>query len=184
MKLILLRHDERDLSNPLFFTPLTDNGMRHRYDLVEPLKKQNIDVIYASPYLRTMETIYPTAKELGKKVNVEYGIGEYIHNPKFDTTNWYHEVEELYGKHPYLRDIVNMEYRSKVRKSDFHILENENDVEKRIGKFMNEMMKEHKNDTVLLVTHGGIINKIKDMYVTRTKMNADFPMGHFEIYYV
>ena len=42
--------------------------------------------------------------------------------------------------------------------------------------------KENTNYSILLVSHKGIINKIKNMYFTKTDMDDEFPMGHFEIY--
>jgi broad specificity phosphatase PhoE len=182
MKLILLRHEERDLSNPLFFTPLTYRGMERRYQLVNSLIYQNIDEIYVSPFLRTVQTVMPLADELGKKLKIEYGLYEYIHNLKFNDRNWYYPVKELIERHPELDTYVDWGYDSKVEKSDFQILEDERSLERRIRKFMKTL--EGKDGTILLVTHMGVINKIKDMYVSRTRMNDYFGMGHFEVYYI
>ena len=182
MKLILLRHEDRNLLNPLFFTPLTDLGMTRRYQLVEPLSMENIDVIYSSPFLRTLETIYPTAKFLKKKVNVEYGLYEYVHNPLFTFTDWYHRVDELWEEHPHLKKMVNERYRSVVTQDDFEIMEDEKRLERRLTPFLHQILREDSQKTVLLVTHGGVINKIKDMLIERTPMNDYFPMGNFEVF--
>jgi broad specificity phosphatase PhoE len=182
MKLILLRHEERDLSNPLFFTPLTNRGMERRYQLVNSLLNQNIDEIYVSPFLRTIQTVMPFADELGKKLKIEYGLYEYIHNPKFYDKNWYHSVDELVERHPEVDKYIDLGYDTKVVKSDFQILEDERSLERRIRKFMKTF--EGKEGTILLVSHMGVINKIKDMYVSRTRMNDYFGMGHFEVYYM
>ncbi len=182
MKLILLRHEERDLSNPLFFTPLTYRGMERRYQLVNSLIYQNIDEIYVSPFLITIQTVMPLADELGKKLKIEYGLYEYIHNLKFNDKNWYYSVKELIERHPEVDTYIDWGYDSKVEKSDFQILEDERSLERRIRKFMKTL--EGKDGTILLVTHMGVINKIKDMYVSRTRMNDYFGMGHFEVYYI
>jgi broad specificity phosphatase PhoE len=182
MKLILLRHEERDLSNPLFFTPLTYRGLERRYELVNSLIYQNIDEIYVSPFLRTIQTVMTLADELGKKLKIEYGLYEYIHNLKFNDKNWYHGVDELIERHPEVDTYIDWGYDSKVEKSDFQILEDEKSLERRIRKFMKTL--EGKDGTILLVTHMGVINKIKDMYVSRTRMNDYFGMGHFEVYYI
>ena len=79
-----------------------------------------------------------------------------------------------------LKSIIQLKYKSVVDKNDFHILENENDLEKRIKKFFNYLLEKYKNKTVLLVTHKGVINKIKDIYIQKTDMDAEFDMGqHF-----
>jgi len=189
MKLILLRHEERDLNNPLFFSPLTQHGIQRSYDLISTLSMQNIDVIFCSPFLRTIETIYPTADFLHKKINIEYGFYEYIHNPKFNCQNWYHSINELLDEYPEYEEIINMRYQSIIKKSDFVMdseckLEDKIELEKRIRKSMNEILTKYKENTVLIVSHAGVIQKIKDMYITETDMNDIFPMGHFEIYYL
>ena len=43
MKIILLRHEERDINNPLFFSKLTDEGMIKSKLLVKELNKYNIN---------------------------------------------------------------------------------------------------------------------------------------------
>lgn len=182
MKLILLRHEDRNLLNPLFFTPLTDLGMTRRYQLVEPLSLENIDIIYSSPFLRTLETVYPTAKFLKKKVNVEYGLYEYVHNPLFTLTNWYHDVDELWKEHPHLKKMVNERYQSVMTKDDFEIMEDEKRLERRLTPFLHKILREDSQKTVLLVTHGGVINKIKDMLIEKTPMNDYFPMGNFQVF--
>ena len=172
MKVILLRHEERyfDIG---FFSNLTDNGIiRANTSLVSDLKKMKIDCIFSSPFIRTLQTIYPYSKKKNKKVKIEYGLYEYIHNPYFLLFPWYHTVNDIEDKD--LKSIINMKYKSIVDKDDFSILEDENNLKKRIKKFFKYLLKNYKNKTVLLVTHKGVINKIKDIYVKKTDMNEDF----------
>lgn len=190
MKLILLRHEERDLNNPLFFSPLTQHGIQRSYDLISTLSMQNIDVIFCSPFLRTIETIYPTADFLHQKINIEYGLYEYIHNPKFNCQNWYHSIDELLEEYPEYEEIINMNYQSIVTKNDFVMnsdnptLEERLDLQNRLEIFMNHLFSHYHDKTVLLVSHAGTLQKIKDMYIIESDMNDSFPMGHFEIYYL
>ena len=184
MKLILLRHEKRNLLQQSFFTPLTEDGMRDRFNLVNPLSNENIDFIYSSPYLRTLETVLPTADYLEKPIQIEYGLYEYLHNPFYTSLNWYHTVDELFGEYPYIQRYINDDYKSVVSIKDFYVLEDERNLENRIIKMMNEIIPRHRNDTVLLVSHQAVINKIKDLYVKPTKTNTEFPMGHYEVYYI
>jgi broad specificity phosphatase PhoE len=78
--------------------------------------------------------------------------------------------------------IINNNYNSIVYKDDFIILEDEINLERRIIKFFDYLNVVHKNDTVLLVSHMGVINKIKDLYIKKTGMDDEFKMGSFEIY--
>ena len=175
MKIILLRHEERyfDIG---FFSSLTDNGIiRANTSLINDLSKIKIDCIFSSPFLRTLQTIYPYSKKKNKKVKIEYGLYEYIHNPYFLLFQWYHTINDIDDVD--LKSIINKNYKSIVNKDDFTILENECNLEKRIKKFFDYLLKDYKNKTVLLVTHKGVINKIKDMYIKKTDMDEDFDTG-------
>lgn len=179
MKLILLRHEERyyDIG---FFSNLTDNGIVNSCLLPDKLKNLNIDVIFSSPFTRTLQTIYPYCKKYNKKINLEYGLYEYIHNPYFLFNSWYYTKDNIEDKD--LVSVVNNNYESIVKKDDFIILEDEINLEKRIIKFFSFLNMFYNNNTVLIVSHKGIINKIKDLYIKKTSMDEDFSMGHFEIY--
>jgi broad specificity phosphatase PhoE len=69
-----------------------------------------------------------------------------------------------------------------VEKEDLIVLEDETNLEKRLIKFFDSIKEKYKNKTVLVVTHEGVINKIKDIYVKKTDMRDRYPMGHIEIY--
>ena len=179
MKLILLRHQERGYDVG-FYSELTENGMTNSYILPDKLNKFNIDVIYSSPFIRTLQTIYPYCNKYNKNVNVEYGLYEYQHNIYFLLTKWYYTIDDIFDSD--LKEIINNNYKSIVNKDDFTILEDEINLERRIIKFFDYLRVVHKDDTVLIVSHMGVINKIKDLYIKKTDMNDDFKMGHFEIY--
>ena len=180
MKLILLRHEERyyDIG---FYSNLTDNGIINSLTtLPKKLDKLKIDIIFSSPFIRTLQTIYPYSNMKNKKVNLEYGLYEYIHNPYFLLYPWYYTYNDIDDED--LKSIVNLQYNSIVNKNDFNILEDENDLSERIRKFFKYLLKYHNNKTVLLVTHKGVVNKIKDIYVKSTNMSDNFEMGQLEIY--
>jgi len=179
MKLILLRHEERGYDVG-FYSELTYYGIYNSFLLEEKLKNYNIDVIYSSPFIRTLQTIYPYCDKYNKKVNAEYGLYEYQHNIYFLLTEWYYTVNDILDDD--LRMIINNNYNSIVNKDDFTILEDEINLERRIIKFFDYLNVKHKNDTILLVSHKGVINKIKDLYIKKTGMEDEFNMGHFEVY--
>jgi len=183
MKIILLRHEERDLLNPLFYTELTIKGKENSIKLINKLSNEKIDIIFSSPFLRTLQTIYPYCKKYNRKVNVEYGLYEYIHNPIFNKDNWYHNINDYKNeKFEYIKSIINYEYESIIKKKDFTILENLTNLENRIIKFFDFLLNNYNDKTVLIVSHMGTINMIKNLYIKETKSNNDFPMGHMEIY--
>jgi broad specificity phosphatase PhoE len=179
MKIILLRHEERGVDVG-FYSPLTNNGIVNASTILpEQLNKLHIDILFSSPFIRTLETIYFYAKRYNKKVNIDYGLYEYLHNPYFLFGKWFYTTDDI----PYeLLSIINHNYYSIVRRDDLFVLEDEMNLERRIIKFFNFLYHSYKDKTILIVTHKGVINKIKDLYFIKTDMNDSFPMGHFEIY--
>ena len=180
MKLILLRHEERHFDIG-FNSNLTDNGIiRSCTSLIEKLEKLNIDIIFCSPFIRTLQTIFPYSYKYDKKINIEYGLYEYLHNPYFLIYKWYYDISEINDND--LNSIINLDYKSIIKKDDFNVLENENDLEKRIKIFINFLKQNYNNKNILIVSHKGVINKIKDIYIKKTDMNDDFEMGEIEIF--
>ena len=139
-----------------------------------------MSIFTTSPFLRTLETIFPYVYYNNKYINVELGIMEYIHNPIFLLGDWYHDVSLINNNE--IKKHINWSYESIVSEIDFNLLEEEKDLENRLIKFFNEMLIKDKDKTVLIVSHEGVINKIKDLYLIKTNMKEKFPMGHFEIY--
>lgn len=179
MKLILLRHEERGI-NIDFFSELTENGIKKSFLLSDILNQYNIDIIFSSPFIRTLQTIYPFCIKYNKKVNIEYGLYEYLHNPLFFVMKWYYTINDIKDK--YLKNIINTNYESCIDLDNLYVLEDEENLEKRIIIFINTLKTKYHNKTILLVTHKGIINKIKDIYVTKTGMDDTFEMGSLEVY--
>ena len=66
MKIIILRHAER-YESPQYFTPLTINGLMQADKMITELPA-DIDCIYCSPFLRTIQTIFPYCKQHNKKI--------------------------------------------------------------------------------------------------------------------
>jgi len=179
MKIILLRHEERGYDIG-FNSELTDNGIINSFLLTNKLNKYNIDIIFSSPFIRTLQTIYPYAIKHNILINLDYCLYEYIHNPYFLLIKWYYNINEINDRD--LQTIINKKYISIGNIDDFSILENEFELSNRLIKFFNYLKKNYNNKTVLIVSHKGVINKIKDLYVKKTDMDEEFDMGHFEVY--
>jgi len=178
MRIILLRHEERGIDVG-FYSNLTEDGIINACNsLPDKLHKLKIDIIFSSPFIRTLQTIYPYANLYNKSVNIEYGLYEYLHNPYFLLGKWYYTINDINDKD--LRRIINNKYKSIIKKDDFSVLEDEEDLEKRVKKFFEYLKKNFYNQSVLIVTHKGVINKIKDIYLKRTAMDEDFNMGSIE----
>ena len=179
MRVILLRHEKRG-SDIGFFSNLTDEGIFDAMMLPKKLEKYNIDEIFVSPFTRTLETSFFISKLLNKKVNVEYALYEYLHNIYFSIVEWYHTPSDL--KNDNLKHIINYNYKSIIKKDDFTVLENTNNLEERIIPFVDYLLNNFNDKTILLISHKGVLNKIKDLYIKKTDLDDDFEMGNFEVY--
>ena len=83
--LYTLRHERRDLAQPLFHSPLLPEGVRAAETVViEKLEHYNIDVIYTSPFVRCIYSILPYAKKHNIPVHVDYNLYEWLVNPDFE----------------------------------------------------------------------------------------------------
>lgn len=178
MKIILLRHEERGIDIG-FLSNLTENGIIKSFsNLPKKLKKLKIDLIFSSPFIRTLQTIFPYCNKYKKNVNIEYGLYEYLHNPYFLLFQWYYTEDNIEDMN--LKSIININYTSIIEKKDFKVLEDEENLGFRIKKFISYLFNEYPNKTILIVSHKGVINKIKDIYLKKTDLNDNFEMGNFE----
>jgi broad specificity phosphatase PhoE len=178
MKIILLRHEERG-EDVGFFSDLTDNGVKKSFLLYDHLKKLNIDIIFSSPFIRTLRTILYYSIRNDIKINIEYGLYEYIHNPYFLSNKWLFTIDDISIE---FKSIINYNYKTIVNEKDFYILEDEECLKNRIIKYIEYLKQNYNDKCILIVTHKGVINKIKDIYFKKTDIDDNFEMGKFEIY--
>lgn len=66
-----LRSDDRTMD-----PPLSSLGVEQAEELARCLASEGICHIFASPYLRTIQTAQPVSERLGISIKVEHGIGE------------------------------------------------------------------------------------------------------------
>jgi len=165
MKFIIIRHGER-FDSTLYFTPLTANGLKQADNLAGILKAHKIDIIYSSPFLRTLQTIYPYCIENNKKVNIENTFYECLNSNEFNYHNYRHSYKELENAYPHLVSIIDGNYRSKLFVSNISYVEDYKQVKNRVFPFIYNLCQEHKNnDTVILiVTHATIVNTIRKFF--------------------
>ena len=89
----IARHGNRiDFVNPEWFNtaerrydpPLSDDGVVQAYQLGQRLKGENIAHIFASPFLRTVQTANQIAEALDLPIKLESGLSEWL-NPAWMT---------------------------------------------------------------------------------------------------
>lgn len=148
-KYFLLRHGEANANkegwiasgeNGKFVSELTDKGKKEVEDAAKKLKKEKIDLIFASSYKRTKETAQIISKETGAKVVFddrleEINTGIYNHKKIEEFSKIFGSIEEKFEKVP-----EGGESRNQVRQ--------------RIFEFIKEVDKKYDGKNILIVSHG------------------------------
>lgn len=155
MKIYILRHEDRTI-DATFFAPLTENGLNNANNLIPILEKLNITRIFCSPYIRTMQTIYPFSKKKNMRLNLEYSLIEIQHESIIPPNS--HSVElPLYIAKEFN---YNSEYVSTIKSIEISYPENQKLLEKRTKKFLKQIINNYykTNENILFVTHQGLCN--------------------------
>lgn len=173
MILYILRHEERDINNPLFFSPLTSTGIQNSIHLVNKLDSINIHSIYASPFLRVLQTIYPYCKKHNVFVNVDNSLYESMDDSQFNSINKNNTWKDLPNKY---KQIINSEYISMYGNVKLH--ETFEEVCERVIPFIQLLKKQNKN--VLIVTHQTVCNAILNYFDKNINDETPFKMGEYK----
>jgi len=162
MKIYVMRHFERH-PDITYFIELTEEGKQNAIHKIPELESLNIDVIYSSPFIRTIQSIEPYANKYDIKINVENSLYEFMHSESFTLDNYRHTIDELNN----FMNIVNTDYKSFLSmdnlekpRIDKNSTNYETKIIKRIENFLNYLhdLYQHTNKNILLVTHKGTIN--------------------------
>jgi 2,3-bisphosphoglycerate-dependent phosphoglycerate mutase len=175
MKIYILRHEER-VHDSSFFAPLTENGLNNSKKLIKDLEKLNINCIYSSPFIRTLQTITPYSKEYNLPVNVDYALSE-MKNERIIPSYGANVTMPSYMNYYFN---VNEDYRSTIDTIDISYPESKESLESRLQKFINHLLKIHdKNDVILLVTHQALCRS----GVKMANVNLEYKMGELSLIY-
>ncbi len=157
MKIYILRHEDRTMDRT-FFSPLTEDGLDSSIKLVDVLNKHNINYIFSSPFIRTLQTVYPYSKQNGIKINAEHSLSE-IQHPRLIPVESYKINLPTYIAEQFN---CNPGYISILDPSNHVYPENEKAVSSRVKTFLSRLIREHinKDHNILIVTHQIIINNI------------------------
>lgn len=149
-KIILIRHGEskwnkigkiqgqKDIE-------LTQKGRKQAKKLAEDLKKEKIDYIYTSDLERAYETANIISKELNKPIFLtkklrEINFGDWQGKTINQIKNKYKNQFNTWRKSPHLLSLSGAENLIKVQERSMLLL--------------RELHKKHKNDNIILVSHG------------------------------
>ncbi len=154
----IARHGNRlDFVNPEWFNtaerpydpPLSEDGVVQANQLGQRLVGEGIRHIFASPFLRTVQTANFVADALDLPIKLESGLSEWL-NPAWMQTNperlSMHELQELFPR-------IDPSYTSRVIA---HYPETSEKVLERTAETAKRLMTEFSED-ILLVGHGASV---------------------------
>lgn len=179
MKIYVIRHEDRTM-DLTFFSPLTKNGLENSVKLITVLEKEKINMIYSSPYIRTLQTIYPYSKKYGITPKLDYSIVEFYQEENIPKKSYTITLPE------YLEQSFNYdnEYNSLILPKDIEFPENLKSFNKRIKNFLKNIIKSNYNSDkqILISTHQGVIQYIYKLIKKSNKqLNIDtidkYPRG-------
>ncbi len=172
----IARHANRlDFVNPDWFLtaerrydpPLSDDGMVQAQQLAKRLKRENISHIFASPFLRTVQTASAVAEVLNLPIKLETGLSEWL-NPVWMTE----EPERLSTSAlAELFPRIDTSYTSRIAAK---YPETHEKVRERSGQTARCLATEFFPEDILLVAHGasvlgGAMGLVGDIAKTEVK---------------
>ena len=155
----IARHANRlDFVHPEWFLtaerrydpPLSDDGMVQAQQLAERLKDETIDHIFASPFLRTVQTANAIAEKLDLPIKLETGLSEWL-NPAWMTE----EPERL--STPALAELfprIDTSYTSHIQATYPETLAQSR---QRSGETSRSLATEYFPQNILLIAHGASV---------------------------
>ena len=172
MKLYILRHEDRT-QDCSFFSPLTKEGLDNSIKLIDILKNENINIIYSSPYIRTLQTIYPYSIKNNIKVNLEYGLGEIQHNDIIAKKSIGLYIPEYIAE----SFNYNSKYKSIIKPTEIKYPETSSDVDTRVKHILKNILTQHMdtNNNILLVTHQSLCSNMAKIH--DKKYELDYHKG-------
>ena len=155
----IARHANRlDFVNPDWFLtaerrydpPLSDDGMVQAQQLANRLKTEKIDRIFASPFLRTVQTASAIAEVLDLPINLETGLSEWL-NPKWMTEEPERaSIKELKELYPY----IDVSYTPQIA---VKYPETRQQMRQRSAQTARCLATEYSPENILLIAHGASV---------------------------
>ena len=155
----IARHANRlDFVNPDWFLtaerrydpPLSDDGMVQAQQLANRLKDEKIDRIFASPFLRTVQTASAIAEVLNLPIKLETGLSEWL-NPKWMSEEpERHSIQELKELYPY----IDVSYTPQIA---VKYPETRQQMRQRSAQTARCLATEYSPENILLVAHGASV---------------------------
>tara|TARA_B100000902_G_scaffold365164_1_gene385860 strand:+ start:280 stop:807 length:528 start_codon:yes stop_codon:yes gene_type:complete len=162
--------------SPDFHTNLTTYGRAEAERLVPELHKLSLDYIYASPFVRTLETIEPFSRFKNIPIRLENSIYECIREPFFEPFDFQYGKQDILNNYPKLAEIIDLKYESMLPLEKVACSSDLKTVYDRIVPFINHLGTEiAKGHNILLVTHRTTFNIIEG-YIANSRFIDEDPV--------
>jgi broad specificity phosphatase PhoE len=154
----IARHGNRlDFVDPNWFEnadrpydpPLSEDGAIQAQELGQRLKTERISHIFASPFLRTVQTANAVAEILDLPLKLEWGLCEWLNSdwmPSFPETQTIDAIAQQYPR-------IDRSYRSRVMPQ---YPENDGDCWRRTHNAVQQLVADFSGD-LLMVGHGASV---------------------------
>lgn len=155
-EIFLIRHGEtvwntKKLIQGQLDSPLTDNGIHQSNLLSHRIKKIDPDIIYTSDLKRAVDTANIINQHINKDIVEISGVRE-RHWGVFQGADW-----------PKVKKFFPTQYKYYKNDSKNYIIpngESYNQVNKRTMESLIDIVENHRNKKIVIVTHGGIISPL------------------------
>lgn len=157
----IARHGNRlDFVNPEWFNtaarrydpPLSEDGFVQAAELGQRLKLENVSHIFASPFLRTIQTASEVAKVLQLPIKLEAGLGEWRNSKWMSEPPELHPQEFLATKYP----AIDWSYQSYIYPQ---YPETKAEVNQRAKTTIKQLVAEF-SENILIVGHGASVHGV------------------------
>jgi 2,3-bisphosphoglycerate-dependent phosphoglycerate mutase len=175
MRIYILRHEDRTM-DATFFSPLTELGIENSIKLIKLLDKYNINCIFSSPFLRTLQTIHPYAKSKNYKINIDHCLSE-IQHPHLIPVKSYTINLPIYLAEKFN---YNPDYVSMMDPNNHNYPETNESVYSRTKKFLSKIIDEMTDSdlNIVIVTHQIICNNIIKITSRKSELNYDISSNY------
>jgi broad specificity phosphatase PhoE len=151
----ITRHGNRlDFIKPEWFNtaarpydpPLAEDGILQAQALGKRLKEEQISQIFCSPFLRTVQTAFEVAQILSLSIQLEPGLGEWLHPEWMPKMPERTSMAELVAQYP----LINSDYQPLILPN---YPETEADLMERTGRVSQVLSDRYPDQNILLVSH-------------------------------
>lgn len=170
MKLYLVRHGKSNASEnnkrQAPTSPLSEEGKKQALALAERMTKEEIDILISSKWDRAYQTAEAVSKKLNLKLETIEGIHEKEHHPDMYGVSLDNELFRKYWKEVEKKE-SNLDWKFGGRGESLRDLIN------RVEKFQKHLIENHKNQNVLVVTHGLFVRTFVILSLLQDKFNDE-----------